>query len=268
MSYCTQCGHVLSGNEKFCPECGTPVKKKANAALENVELKDVQPVFVKKTLRVKEYFKGKQAHFHDKGNVNLCGKFVYIPLLPKMYYLFMMADGTCTKEEVQKFNALCDSMDIQESERKAAIDYCEENISDDFVRHTVDIGNELKKLIEKMDHNCFTRSAIENNPDDLQPLFLAILWNLIDLGYADGDLKREEIDFIETLAKEWKIAADSLKELYETAGTVQALCRKIAWVRQSGLTDVEKQEAERKADDQIIYQYQSVRTLLTEAIRI
>lgn len=268
MSYCTQCGHVLSGNEKFCPECGAPVKQEANTALGNVELNRTQTVFAKKTLRVKEYFKGEQADFHDKDNVNLCGKFVCIPLLPRIYYLFMMTDGACTKEEVQKFNALCDSMDIQESERKAAIDYCEENISDDFVRHTVDIGNELKKLIEKMNHNCFIRSAIENNPDDLQPLFLAILWNLIDLGYADGELKREEIDFIETLAKEWKIAADSLKELYETAGTVQALCRKIAWVRQSGLTDVEKQEAERKVDGQIINQYQSVRTLMTEAIRI
>lgn len=268
MSYCTQCGHMLSGNEKFCPECGTPIKQEANTALGNVESKDTKPVFAKKILRVKEYFKGEQANFHDKNNVNLCGQFVCIPILPKIYYLLIMADGTCTKNEVQKFNALCDSLDIQESERKAAIDYCEGNVSEDFVRHIIDIGNERKKLIEKINHNCFTRSAIENNPDDLQPLFLAILWNLIDLGYADGELKREEIDFIEALAIEWKIPADSRKELYETAETIQALCRKIAWVRQSDLTDAEKQKAEKKVNDQIISQYQSVRTLMMEAIRI
>lgn len=27
MSYCTQCGHALAGDEKFCPACGTAVKQ-------------------------------------------------------------------------------------------------------------------------------------------------------------------------------------------------------------------------------------------------
>lgn len=87
---------------------------------------------------------------------------------------------------------------------------------------------------------------MHDHPDDLHPIFLAILWNLIDLGYADTVLNQEEKDFIETLAKAWKISQDSLNELYDTAETIQALCRKISWIRQSELPTTEKRKQKEK----------------------
>lgn len=268
MSYCTQCGHALAGDEKFCPACGTAVKQATAPALKKTESQSIQPIFSKKILNVKDYFEGKNVNFHNKLNVSCCSRFIYLPLLPKMYYLFMLADGTCTKAEMQKFNALCKSLDITKEDRTAAIVYCEGNIPDNSPHHTADIMNELKKLLEKQQQNCFTRTAMHDHPDDLHPIFLAILWNLIDLGYADTVLNQEEKDFIETLAKAWKISQDSLNELYDTAETIQALCRKISWIRQSELPTTEKKEAERKASNQIINQYKSVRALMTEAVRI
>ena len=76
MSYCTQCGHALAGDEKFCPACGTAVKQATAPALKKTESQSIQPIFSKKILNVKDYFEGKNVNFHNKLNVSCCSRFI------------------------------------------------------------------------------------------------------------------------------------------------------------------------------------------------
>lgn len=100
MNYCAQCGHKLSGDEHFCPVCGTPVKAgtsavqaapaKANlTSAQATPAKAVRPVLNKRILRVVDFFAGKALPFHDEDCVSLCGRTSFLPRLPKIYYLLM-----------------------------------------------------------------------------------------------------------------------------------------------------------------------------------
>ena len=277
MNYCTQCGHELSGDERFCPACGTPVKTgtpivqatPAKANLTSAQAnpaKAVRPVFNKRILRVVDYFQGKNLPFHDAVDISLRGSMNFFPCLPKIYYLLMMADGNVQKKEMQKFAAICKSCKISEDDQKAAIVYCEGNVSDDPARHTVNLNTELKKVIDALQENIFIKYC--DFPSDLQPLYLSILWNLIDLGYADGTFSRKEQDVVETLAEAWKVSKYSLAELYDIAETVQLLCRKLAFLQQVNLPEADYLEAKKKLDHEITSQYKSIRSILNESIQI
>ena len=277
MNYCAQCGHKLSGDEHFCPVCGTPVKAgtsavqaapaKANlTSAQATPAKAVRPVLNKRILRVVDFFAGKALPFHDADCVSLCGRTSFLPRLPKIYYLLMMVDGECTKKEMQKFTAICKSCRISENDQKAAIVYCEGNVSDDCVQRIVTLNAELKNVTDSLQNDALIKFC--DFPDDLQPLYLSILWNLIDLGYADGNFSREEQAVVETLAEAWKAPKDTLAELYDIAETVQLLCRKLAFLQQANLPEEDYLEVKKKLDHEITSQYKSIRSLLNESIRI
>lgn len=168
MNYCAQCGHKLSGDEHFCPVCGTPVKAgtsavqaapaKANlTSAQATPAKAVRPVLNKRILRVVDFFNGKALPFHDADCVSLCGRTSFLPRLPKIYYLLMMVDGECTKKEMQKFTAICKSCRISENDQKAAIVYCEGNVSDDCVQRIVTLNAELKNVTDSLQNDALTQ---------------------------------------------------------------------------------------------------------------
>lgn len=127
-----------------------------------------------------------------------------------LYYLYMMSDGEVSKEEVKFFNQICKEFTIESEKKKAIISECKELGADE--------EGILKVIMEK----------------DLDTAWYAnktrVLWNLIDLGYADKFYSDPEKEIVKHLVEKWEIDEVVYQEMVDTAETMLALTRQKEWM--------------------------------------
>ena len=58
-----------------------------------------------------------------------------------------------------------------------------------------------------------------------------MIWNLINLGYADKDFSESERNVIDFLAEHWKINEQLLLEMLDIADTMLALTKQKDWIK-------------------------------------
>lgn len=143
----------------------------------------------------------------------------------KLYYLYMLSDGEASDNEKKLFTTICKELSIDADEKKSIIKECEnipfDNIFDEIkglAGEPVEEKNDIYKLAVAL--------SMFGNADD----YASILWNLINLGYADIKYTYEEREIVDFLRNHWKITEDLYQEMIDVAETCLALEEHKKWV--------------------------------------
>jgi hypothetical protein len=143
----------------------------------------------------------------------------------KLYYLYMLSDGEASDNEKKLFTTICKELSIYADEKKSIIKECKnipfDNIFDEIkglAGEPVEEKNDIYKLAVAL--------SMFGNADD----YASILWNLINLGYADIKYTYEEREIVDFLRNHWKITEDLYQEMIDVAETCLALEEHKKWV--------------------------------------
>lgn len=145
----------------------------------------------------------------------------------KLYYLYMMSDGEVSKDEKKIFNIICKELELGKE------------IQDSIVK-------ECKEIEERYEMTCIelleNDMGVINLKSDIMELILSgtdeteqratILWNLINLGYADAHFTSDEREVVDFLREKWEISESVYIEMVDVAETCLALEQHKKWVKQ------------------------------------
>lgn len=162
----------------------------------------------------------------------------------KIYYYFMHADGELSDAEYAFLDDITKKMQLRSEPRKAFHAFCEKGLS----KSAMGNPKEVNKLIdiELKDEGCY---ELRND----KTAQAETLWNLVNLGYADGQFTPDEREVIDHLAKIWKVDELLIEEFVDTAEAILALTKQKEWAQLRTKPDeeiaalVEKLDKERKS---------------------
>lgn len=138
-----------------------------------------------------------------------------------LYYLFMMSDGEVSGSEKKLFTKICKEMKMDAEERKAVIDNCEKSI--EYYENAFDMitGEDIDDKVGRGSFGFGSKDASE---------LARIIWNLVDLGYADTDYSENEREIVNYLVEKWEIKTEVYQEMVDTAETILALVKQKEWL--------------------------------------
>lgn len=145
----------------------------------------------------------------------------------KIYYLFMLVDGKCTKDEVDKFETICKSMDVNTDDKREVISFCEEAIRIKNSDNSAQVIQETKKLLENNMGIFSLFGSIKNDKKE----HARIIWTLINLGYADVNYSESEKRVVSFLADYWNLYSVVFTDMYDTAETILVLTKQKEWLK-------------------------------------
>lgn len=174
-----------------------------------------------------------------------------------LYYLYMMSDGKITHNEEIMFDRICDELELPEEYKQSAITRCKEITSD---------GSEIFEVIkrERIDEktgNIFDLGWTFYSNESSQA---RVIWNLIDLGYADRFYSDEEKQIVNYFIQKWDIKEDVVAEMLDTAETMLALIKQKEWVYATFKEDQECDERIKKIDSEIDRMYADIKLTIKE----
>ena len=136
-----------------------------------------------------------------------------------LYYLFMMSDGDVSDSEKKLFAKICKEIKINKEEKKAVIDNCiilAKNYEKVFDLIT---GEELDDQVGRGWFGLKDASTLAR-----------IIWNLVNLGYADTDYSENERKIVDHLLVKWEIKPEVYQEMVDTADTMLTLIKQKEWL--------------------------------------
>lgn len=140
-----------------------------------------------------------------------------------LYYLYMMADGEVTYSEEKIFDKICEELRIDAETKK------------EVVQKSVQLASDSKEIFDciikeridaQVEQNLFGVKKDESN-------LARIIWNLINLGYADSDYSEEEKKIVNYLITRWSVKEEVYQEFIDTAETLLALEQHKEWIVQT-----------------------------------
>ena len=149
----------------------------------------------------------------------------------KLYYLYMMSDGDVSDCEKKIFDKICKDLYLDTDDKKriqqecneicnmehmACIEVVEKNIEESYIYGTLDI--DLNQYIFEEDK-------------------AKILWNLVNLGYADSHFSIAEREVVDCLREYWEIPNSLYQEMIDVAETCLSLEKHKLWIE--GLPDTD-----------------------------
>ena len=143
----------------------------------------------------------------------------------KIYYLYMLSDGEASKKEKELFTTICKELYIDADEKKRIIKECEKIPSDGIFDEIKELAGDPVEETEKFALMALIRSVLSNLGNRE-----TILWNLINLGYADSKYTYEEREIVDFLKNHWKVAEDLYQEMIDVAETCLSLEEHRKWV--------------------------------------
>lgn len=136
-----------------------------------------------------------------------------------LYYLYMMADGEVSYSEEKIFDTICKELGIDNDERDSVIKKCNELV--DSTANVFDIIIE-EKIDEQIGQGWFGLRDASS--------LARIVWNLVNLGFADSFFSDEEKKIVNYLNDKWSINPEVYREFVDTANTMLALTNKRKWI--------------------------------------
>lgn len=132
-----------------------------------------------------------------------------------LYYLYMMADGEISNNESKIFNEICKELDIDNDENELIVEECKRIVEKDSDILSVIVKEEIDENLAKV----WSSSK-----------HARIVWNLINLGYADTVYSEEEQKIVRHLIDKWEVDTEIYQEFVDTADTMLALIKKKEWI--------------------------------------
>ena len=140
----------------------------------------------------------------------------------KLYYLYMLADGDISYSEEKIFEKICEENGVISVERNIIIENFETETKKNSDMFDVLIK---EKLDEKIPNVCFV--------DAVKDALARIIWNLVNIGYADGLYSEEEKRIVKYLVNKWNIPEELYLEFTDVADTMLALEKQRKWIHET-----------------------------------
>lgn len=191
----------------------------------------------------------------------------------KIVYLFMNADGACTKEEKKKFDSICNSLEIGSDFKKEIIQVCNEHV---VIRDREDnsdkVIGEIKKLLGDVEQdtysffneNCGFGGMMLNSEEGKEAQAFTI-WSLINLGYADEEYSEPEKRVVNYLVKKWDFDKIIFDSMIDTAETILMLVNQKEWVKSTDKSYEDKNEMIKVINKNIKKLYKDMKITISEA---
>lgn len=139
-----------------------------------------------------------------------------------LYYLYMKADFEISAREAKLFNTICDKLELDESDKEDVID----RIKGVSETHHLNCLELLKKNSGLTQFGTLHLSLYKFEKNEEKA---TILWNLINLGYADTAYTNEEREVVDYLKKYWEIPDFLYQEMIDVVETCLALEEHQRW---------------------------------------
>lgn len=138
-----------------------------------------------------------------------------------LYYLYMVADGEVSYGEEKIFEEICKGLRIKEPDQQKIIDECKKLLSSKTDVYEIIVNEEIDEKASKK------RFLGLKNDSRLA----RIVWNLVNLGYADEVYSDEERKIVHYLVEKWSVNRDVYQEFIDTADTMLALYKQKEWLK-------------------------------------
>ncbi len=157
-----------------------------------------------------------------------------------LYYLYMMADGEITYSEEKIFDDICRNLQIETVAKNTIIEKCKELIND-----KEDVFSIIKrdKFDEQVGKGWFGLRDASS--------LAKIIWNLVNLGYADSIYSNEEKKIVQYLVDKWSISLDVYQEFIDTADAMIALTKQKEWIASIFSKGSIRDKKEKEVDSEI-----------------
>ncbi len=175
----------------------------------------------------------------------------------KLYYLYMMSDGDVSDGETELFDKICAELCLDADDKKSIMQECIEIVKNkNLTCIEVAEKNAEEAYIDRILDIGLNEYASEQSKAN-------ILWNLINLGYADSYFTFNEREIVDFLRKYWKIPDSLYHEMLDIAETCLALEKHRLWIE--GLPDTKyRSEKLRQVKDDFKYVQETIFTTISE----
>ncbi len=136
-----------------------------------------------------------------------------------IFYLFMLTDGQCTKEELEKFDAICESMNIDGDEKNEVVRFCNRIIFKASSDNSDRVIQELETILQN--ESVYFDKVWALNRKKVEQAH--VVWTLVNLGYADTVYSDSEKKVVSFLTNFWGIDPATVMEMVDTAETILML---------------------------------------------
>ncbi len=172
-----------------------------------------------------------------------------------LYCLYMMADGEISYSEEKIFDVLCKEMNVNEDEQKEIMEECRRLAPEkSYVLYQMHESNLLEQLEKGRSffHWLSKRKKRE------------IIWNLVNLGYADSVYLEDEKKIVDFLLQKWEISRAFYQNLLDIADTMLSLSKQKEWVV-ANFNGHERDTKEKYLDEQIKKLFEDVQLTIEES---
>lgn len=172
-----------------------------------------------------------------------------------LYYLYMMADGNVSYSEEKIFDEICKELNLDTDEKNSVIEKCK-----GFAANETDVFSIVVR--EKIDEQV-GQGWLGFGLRDASSL-ARIIWNLVNLGYADSSYSDEEKKIVNYLVAKWSVSTEIYQELVDIAETMLALTKQRGWIASIFSKDSIRDKKERKVDSEIKHLLEDVNLTIQE----
>ncbi|MCD8146429.1 MAG: hypothetical protein LUD84_03970 [Clostridiales bacterium] len=177
-----------------------------------------------------------------------------------LYYLYMMADGRISYSEERMFGTLCNRLKLEESWKKEVIDFCKLVTSNNQdMLSIIKVESSMGEIRDTGGTQYHWWLPSGNLPDHAR-----MIWNLVNLGYADTDYSKPEQEIVHYLLDTWKIPKVLYQEMIATADTMAALTKQRGWVLDTYTEGPEQDEKLKRIDEAIDKLHRSIKISIQE----
>lgn len=170
-----------------------------------------------------------------------------------LYYLYMMADDDVSYSEEKLFDSICKDLNLEVESKKDVINKCKE-----ITEKSTDIFSVMvsEKIDEEVGNGWFGLRDASS--------LARIIWNLVNLGYADSRYSDEEKKIVKYLVDKWSVSAEVLQEFVDTADTILALSKQKEWIAATYGKDAIRDKKEKEVNAQINEMLEYVKLTIKE----
>ncbi len=176
----------------------------------------------------------------------------------KLYYLFMMSDGDVSPNEKKIFNSICKELSVDSDNKNTVIKECKEIAK----KEALSCLEVLKKNIE--DGYMYGILDLDISKYESDSVKASVLWNLINLGYADTYFTIDEREVVDALREYWEISKSLYQEMIDVAETILSLEKYKTWVENTLTEDDGKSKKIKQIKKDIKFAQDSIKTTISE----
>lgn len=175
----------------------------------------------------------------------------------KLYYLYMMSDGDVSDGEKKLFTTICKELGVDTDDKKEIIKECKQIQMEE--------GLSCIEVVEKNAKESYMYGVldIDLNSYESDVDKAKIIWNLINLGYADTHFTIDEREVVDYLRKYWEVSDALYQEMFDVAETCLALEKHRAWVENLPESDYKLEKIKQIKKD-IKFVQETIKTTISE----